>query len=265
MNVGKYGVLLLSLVVAQSASASVWGKIKNAFNDCKYDELEYRQVYEYEKSVTPKLPEHFSGRFSEQDFTDKPWMRDFRYVIVVNKSESGPMAQTMRVYENGYLIHQTKVSTGREGFELRRKNKVCTGAPMNSYWSQTPTGFYTPKYLSKDHTSSSWDADMPFAIFFDIDNGLALHQVHRHYVEYLGNRASGGCIRQDKDTAENLFLRVQQTEGATVPAVNLDGTPVLDEQGKVKYINQQFVTSEKTGQTLKFSTYSALIIVEDVR
>ncbi|WP_295903164.1 L,D-transpeptidase [uncultured Bdellovibrio sp.] len=265
MNVVKYGALALTLVMSQTASASFWGKVKNAFNDCKYDETEYQQVYQFEKETTAKLDEHFTGRFTEQDFTDKPWMKDFRYVIVVNKASRGATAQTMRVYESGLLIHQTKVSTGRENLELRRKNKVCTGAPPKSYWSQTPTGFYTPKYLSKDHKSSSWDSDMPFAIFFDLDNGLALHEVYPKYKEYLGSRASGGCIRQDKETAAAMFERVQATEGATVPMVNIDGTPVLDEQGQVKYANQQFWTSARTGETVKFNTFSALIIVEDVK
>ncbi|KYG68317.1 hypothetical protein AZI87_03415 [Bdellovibrio bacteriovorus] len=264
MNVMKYGAIVMTLVVSQTASASFWGKVKNTFNDCKYNEQEYAETLAFEKQTTEKLPEHFKGRFSESDFDTKPWMRGFRYVIVVNKASRGYEAQTMKVYENGYLIHKTKVSTGREGFELRRKNKVCTGAPPKSYWSQTPTGYYTPKYLSEDHKSSSWDSDMPYAIFFDIENGLALHQVYRGYVDMLGSRASGGCIRQDKETAENLFFRVKETERSVVPAVNLDGTPVLDENGNVKYISQQEIVHSRTGQLMKFNTFSALIIVEDV-
>lgn len=262
MNVVRTGILVVALLSTHTASASFWGKVKNAFNDCKYSEEEYKEVYAIEKAETRKLPEHFSGKFSEADFVEKPWMRDFQYVIVVNKSAKGPMAQTMRLYENGLLVHQTKVSTGREGLELRRKNKVCTGAPPKSYWSQTPTGYYTPKYLSKDHRSSSWDSDMPNAIFYDLDNGLALHEVHPSYEKYLGGRASGGCVRQDKGTAEELFNRVASTEGASIPEINLDGTPVLDEQGNVKYINQQFWVNPYTGKTAKFNTFSALIIVE---
>lgn len=263
MNVMKYGILALAIAATQPASASFWGKVKNSFNDCKYSDQEYQETYAAEALTTPKLQEHFSGRFLESDFTEKPWMRDFRYVIVVNKASRGPTAQSLRVYEGGSLIHQSKVSTGREGFELRRKNKVCTGAPAKSYWSQTPTGFYTPKYLSKDHTSSSWDSSMPFAIFFDIDNGLALHEVYPKYAEHLGSRASGGCVRQDKATAEYLFNLVAATEGATVPEVNVDGTPVLDEQGQVKYINRQFWNNSHTGETVKFNTFSTLIIIEN--
>lgn len=266
MNVKSYGMLSVALVaslITQPASASFWGRIKNAFNDCSYSDKERSQTTKAERESTPKLQENYSGLFSESDFDTKPWMRDFRYVIVVDKASKGLTAQTMRLYEFGQLVRTNKVSTGREGFELRRKNPSCTGAPPKSYWSQTPTGYYTPKFLSRDHKSSSWDSEMPFAVFFDIDNGLALHEVHPGYEKYLGGRASGGCVRQDKDSAQDTFERIAATEGARVPAVNLDGTPVLDEQGNVKYIERQIWKSASSGETLKFKTYSALIIVED--
>ncbi|MFP5519020.1 MAG: L,D-transpeptidase [Bdellovibrionia bacterium] len=263
MKLLNYSMLFVSLSLGQNASASVWGSIKNAFNDCRYTNEERAEITQLEMMITPKLPEHFAGVFSEEMFTKQPWMRDFRYVIVVNKGTKGNLAQTMRVYETGRLIHQAKVSTGREGFELKRKNPVCSGAPPKSYWSQTPTGFYTPKFLSKDHVSSSWDSDMPYAIFYDIDNGLALHQVYFKYESLLGNRASGGCTRQDPETAAELFKRVQETTGYTIPEVREDGTPVRNGDGSIRYINEQFWTNKKTGQVVKYPTYSALIIIEN--
>ncbi|MGZ3773493.1 MAG: L,D-transpeptidase [Pseudobdellovibrionaceae bacterium] len=260
----KLSALLATLVVSQNSLAiSLWGKVKNALNDCEYSDQEYQTEYNYQYAITSKLPEHFSGRFSESDFDDKPWMKEFHYVIVVDKSETGPTAQTMRVFEYGTLLLQAKISTGREKFELRRKNNVCAGAPPKSYWSQTPTGYYTPKYLDRYHNSSSWDSDMPFAIFFDVDNGLALHQVSPHYVDRLGTRASGGCVRQDEGTAEFLFKRVLATEGQPIPQINEDGTPVLNDNGDVKRIKRQVVVSKKNGQTMTFDTYSALIIIEN--
>lgn len=263
MKAGKWSSLVMVLLVAQSASAvSIWGKVKNTFNDCSYSDSERRVVLNYEKQTTPKLPDHYFGTFSQKDVYDNPWMKDFRYIIVVDRAAKGPTAQTMTVYQYGSLLYTTKVSTGRETFELRRKNKICSGAPMSSYWSNTPTGFYTPKFLSKDHRSGSWDASMPEAIFYDVDNGLALHAAGRSYIKYLGNRASGGCTRQHPEAAEQLFERVKATSGATVPEVNVNGTPVLDENGQVKYSNRQVWTS-KTGKVTQFTTFSALIIVQD--
>lgn len=264
MNVFKYGALALAMVISQNSSAvSIWGRVKNAVNDCEYTDQQRHTEVVYEKSQTKKLKENYSGHFSESDFYQKPWMRLFQYVIVVNKGSEGPNAQTLRMYEYGYKIHEAKVSTGREGFELKRKRPVCAGAPPKSYWSQTPTGFYTPKFLEKKHTSSSWDSDMPFAIFFDVENGLALHEAHPHYVDRLGSRASGGCVRQDAVSAEFVFDKVLATEGMMVPEINVDGTPALDEQGNIKQSNIQRVVFAKTGQVLKFNTYSALIIVEE--
>ena len=262
-----WGALALAIVVlaADTASASFWGKFKNAFNDCEWSKEERAQVLRTERASTPKLPDHFHGTFDESDFQTKPWMLGFRYVIVVNRAAKGLDAQTMRVYENGTQIHRAKVSTGREGFELRRKNPNCLGAPPKSYWSNTPTGFYTPQFLSRDHKSSSWDADMPFAIFYDLDNGLALHQVMQQYESRLGNRASGGCTRQDPQTAAWLFDLVKSTERTPIPEIQVDGTPVLNPDGSVKMISRQFWTQKSTGKVTPFNTFSVLIIVEDKR
>lgn len=253
---------LLILTIAQSASAtSFWGRVKNTFNDCKYT-AEDRPVIDMEKLTTVKLTDNINTQFSTNDLAEKPWMRDFRYIIVVNKADKGPNKQTLRVFENGYLVLTTKVSTGREGFELKRKNSVCAGAPPKSYWSNTPTGYYTPKFLSVDHKSSSWDSDMPFAVFFDVDNGLALHQAYPKYEKYLGSRASGGCVRMANGVAEDVFNRIALTEGSNAPLVNKDGTPVLDAEGKIVYATKQTWT-RASGRVSTFKNYSALIIVED--
>lgn len=262
MNVKALLSSVLILAMAQSASAtSLWGRVKNTFNDCKYTE-EDRPTIDFEKMTTVKLTDNIQTQFSTNDFAEKPWLRDFRYIIVVNKANKGPNKQTLRIFENGYLVLTTKVSTGREGFELKRKNQVCAGAPPKSYWSNTPTGYYQPKYLSADHKSSSWDSEMPFAVFFDVENGLALHQAYPKYEKYLGGRASGGCVRLAGGIAEDVFNRIALTEGSNAPLVNKDGTPVLDAEGKVVYSTRQLWTSPK-GRVSNFKNYSALIIVED--
>lgn len=263
MNARSILITVLSITIAPPAMAiSIWGRVKNTFNDCKYDRSD-RAIIESEKMSTAKLPDHIFAPFSTEDFTSKPWMRDFRYVIVVNRSDKGPNKQSMRVYENGYLIINTKVSTGRENFEMKRKNRVCAGAPPKSYWSNTPTGYYTPKFLSIDHKSSSWDADMPFAVFYDVENGLALHEVYPKYQKYLGSRASGGCTRIGIGIAEDIFNRISLTAGSNAPLVNKDGTPVVDAEGKIIYASSQVWVNPKSQRISKFKNYSALIIVED--
>lgn len=189
--------------------------------------------------------------FDESTFNTQPWAQEFRYVIVVNKSKVGIEAQTIKVFEYGKLIITDKVSTGRDAFESAGEH----GSKMDA-WTVTPTGYYTPEYLDKDHKSSayggkwSWlkgGVKMPYAIFFN--GGIALHERPKGTESMLGKNASGGCVRLSDTLASDLFLRVQETAGSRNPRFNVDGTPVLDAQG-------QLVHSSNTG-------YSTLIIVQN--
>lgn len=256
-------LVALTMVPAVGSAASFWGTIKNQFNDCSYSDLERREAIEVEKMFTQPLENASSDRFDIGDFERKPWMKEFQYVLVVNKAAKGKTRQSMRVFEWGYLVATTKISTGREGFELKRKNKECYGAPPKSYYSNTPTGYYTPIWLDKDKRSSSWDADMPFAMFYDIDNGLALHSANSKTEKAIGTRASGGCTRLPSKFAEDMFNRVKATEGSVIPVIQPNGEPVLDQNGYVLRKNANYHTYP-SGKTSKFSTYSVLIIIEDV-
>lgn len=199
----------------------------------------------------PVRPMDAIAEFDDGFFATKPWMREFRYVIVVNKSDAGHDAQTIKLYENGALIRREKVSTGSDAF-IRKGEHYAT----KDSWQITPTGCYTPTFLNKDHRSSvyggpfSWfvgGTKMSFAIFFT--GGIALHQAPPGTEPMLGRKASGGCIRLPETLASDLFFRVQETEGARNPRFHPDGSPLLDEDGHHVY-------STEPG-------YSALIIVLD--
>ena len=175
--------------------------------------------------------------FTEDTFNTQPWTKEFRYVIVVNKANTGKEAQTVKVYEYGVKIRQEKVSTGRDGFERKGENHA-----KNDSWTVTPTGYYTPTWLSKDHRSSayggrfSWltgGTKMPFAIFFN--GGIALHEAPKGTEGMLGKKASGGCVRLPSSLAGDLFMRVQETQGAKNPRFNVDGTAMLDSSGQQMY------------------------------
>lgn len=190
--------------------------------------------------------------FNESDFVSQAWINEFRYVVVVNKADAGKEAQSIKVYEYGKLIISDKVSTGRNEFERKGEH----GSKYDS-WTVTPTGYYTPNFLSKDHRSSAYGGKwsrifggvkMPFAIFFN--GGIALHQAPKGTEGMLGKKASGGCVRLPGDLASDLFTRIQETQGAKNPLFNVNGTPVLDAVGNLNY-------SSKSG-------FSALIIVQNV-
>ena len=79
------------------------------------------------------------------------------------------------------------VSTGAKGFE-------------------TPTGKFSPTWLSKDHESKQYeDAPMPYAVFFN--EGIAVHGTQA--VSYLGKPASHGCVRLATENAETFFDLVE--------------------------------------------------------
>jgi lipoprotein-anchoring transpeptidase ErfK/SrfK len=202
-------------------------------------------------STSLTRPTDVDVSFNQSTFESQPWTKEFHYVIVVNKANTGSEAQTIKVFEYGQLIRTEKVSTGRDQFEKKGEHHSKADS-----WTVTPTGYYVPSYLDIDHRSSayggrwSWikgGVKMPFAIFFN--GGIALHEAPKGTEGDLGKKASGGCVRLPAMLASDLFHRVEETEGAKNPRFNVDGTAMLDKDGHQMY-------STKSG-------FSALIIVQN--
>ena len=201
-------------------------------------------------TVSLTRPVDVAVNFTEADL-QQPWIKEFRYVIVVNKANEGSEKQTIKIFEYGSLIRKEKVSTGRDGFERKGENHSKADS-----WTITPTGFYTPDFLSKDHRSSAYGGafsgifggtKMPFAIFFN--GGIALHEAPKGTAGQLGKKASGGCVRLPDSLSSDLFFRIQETEGAKNPRFTVEGQPMLDMNGQ-----QLYSTKAK---------FSALIIVKN--
>lgn len=95
-----------------------------------------------------------------------------RQVMVVNVVDKAGLARTF----------MWKVSTGKSGYG-------------------TPTGAWNPTWLSRDHWSKTYDAPMPFAVFFT--GGYAIHATDA--VARLGQPASHGCVRLASDNAAMFF------------------------------------------------------------
>ena len=201
--------------------------------------------------VSVQRPVDVNVSFDQSTFKTQPWTKEFRYVIVINKANSGSEAQTVKLYEYGQLINTKKVSTGRDAFEKKGEHHS-----KRDSWTVTPTGYYTPTFISRLHKSSayggklSWltgGTKMPFAIFFN--GGIALHERPNGTQGSLGSKASGGCIRLPEGFAEDLFLRVQETFGVKNPRFTVEGTAMLDEVG-----NQMYGTRD---------AYSTLVVVQN--
>jgi hypothetical protein len=181
--------------------------------------------------------------FQPSYFESKPWVKEFHYVVVINKATKGSEAQTINVYEYGRLIIKSIVSTGRDGFEKKGEHHS-----VRDSWSVTPTGYYTPSYLDKDHRSGAYGkwrwltggTLMPYAMFFN--EGIAMHQFPKGTESQLGTNASGGCVRLKKEVAIELFTRIGETKGQRIPKFNVDGTITTDENGNYSYRNSGFST-----------------------
>lgn len=263
--VSVFSILLAMTVLSSQAHAFFdlfrpWPRQQQVPPPINYGNMGGESYYdqEYLKEITPKPTSYQLAPFSISDLEYKPWLKAFKYIIVVNKSKEGPSKQTITIYEDGYKIKSEKISSGREIFERARETED-EKRPDTPYWSITPTGYFNVKWLSKNHKSSSWKVAMPWAVFFDLKNGIALHEVPRAYVKNLGTRASGGCVRLTSTLAQEVFERIQKTAGAKVPQVRQDGTPVLDK-------NRNIVLAESTTlyDKVKEPSYSALIIVQNV-
>lgn len=147
-----------------------------------------------EPSTPPPRPVEADVHFQESDFSAKPWMREFQWVVVVNRANKGADKQSIRVYHEQSLIQYGEVKTYLESLdglqemtktkdpnrkdrkeridELAGKQwspgvfKVSTG--RNGYepkgehhsrhdsWSTTPTGFYVPQAFVQKHKSESY-------------------------------------------------------------------------------------------------------------
>lgn len=95
--------------------------------------------------------------------------------------------QTMKVTQDGRLLHQWPVSTARKG-------------------KYTPRGNYQPGWLSRHHKSSLYNgAPMPYSIFYD--GNYAIHGTNQ--VSRLGTPASAGCVRLETSNAAILFNHVK--------------------------------------------------------
>lgn len=262
--------ILVATVTPDVHAASLWKKIKDKVKGCDYSSEERDEALKSEMETTAKLPDIEIENFKESDFQTKPWLKEFKYIVVVNKLNEGPEKETLRLYEYGQLMEVKPVSTGREGFELKRKYPSCQTRPAKSYWSVTPTGYYMPQVLSEDHVSSSWGSSMPYAIFYDYKNGLAMHERPSGTEGMLGSRASGGCTRLPENFAKNFFNQVKSSEGMTVPKISENGQPELDANGEMIRISEQQVpyyshTSDDEVMT-KFRiepTFGTLIIIQN--
>ncbi|UOF01182.1 L,D-transpeptidase [Bdellovibrio reynosensis] len=149
------------------------------------------------------------------------FISEYPLVVIINKSNRGPTAQTLVMYENGFQTSVWQVSTGRERWELAKSGR--------RYFSATPVGYFYPYQLVRNHYSHTWKANMEFSVFFN--GGVAVHATTPDHYKELGTRASGGCVRLLKENAEYFYRQIEAHGKGLMPVIKRDGTVSKDRWG----------------------------------
>lgn len=195
-----------------------------------------------------------AGKLFDEEayFKGETFLSQYTNVIVINKAARGNGAQTLRLYTNRQLRLTTKVSTGREDLEIVnpiagafRKIFNAKGT-KESHWRHTTRGFYNVKRVyGYEYRSGESRAQMPYAMFFNDQRGLAVHQVPPDLaggelagIKALGSRASSGCVRVHGSYITEIHGAVKAAGKGQIPLLDTrTGQPVLDSRGQVKYTN----------------------------
>jgi L,D-transpeptidase catalytic domain len=175
--------------------------------------------------------------FNEADYlSGKSALSQFDHVIVINKAirtKTSTTGQTIRMFSHGVevTLPKTNISTGKEDVEkvkgvakLIRRWGWAKGT-TTSHWRHTTKGFYSVKRVEgANYQSGESSFHMPYAVFFNDVNGLALHEVPWEFSAeghgLLGQRASSGCVRVHKDTIPGINKAVRDSGKGLVPVIN---------------------------------------------
>jgi lipoprotein-anchoring transpeptidase ErfK/SrfK len=187
-------------------------------------------------------------------------LANFDLFLYVSKADKGPLSQRLYVFEKGAngqlkLAYDWPASTGRE-----RQEASALG---ERDFTTTPKGYYEldPRRMYRSYHSTSWDQDMPYAMFFNweregLQTGLAIHAATGSDIEKLGSRASAGCVHLAPKNAAMLFDLIQQHYRGPVPRLAYDGANLtLSNQGRFMH--------DANGRLAMTEGYRVLIRIED--
>jgi hypothetical protein len=109
----------------------------------------------------------------------------------------------------GPVRHEVFISLGAQEMRVLLDGRLDAIWPVSTARAEkrTPTGSWSPNFLSRNHRSSLYGgAPMPFSIFYH--GNYAIHGTTE--VGKLGQPASAGCVRLHPDHARTLFDRVRE-------------------------------------------------------
>lgn len=191
-------ILLLTLLVPLSvAQADIVDRLLNHYPDGVITDEQAEEMGMTELSVYQKQQKDMQDYLTSinanlsDDETNK---HRAKVVVIINdgvRTRSNPEGQTLKLYKNGKLMNKFDVSTAS------RTEKVTTSG--RRYIAVTPNGFFRPKRAYREYYSYTFFGGlMRYAVF--ITGGVATHTTTS--TQYLGTRASAGCVRMWEDEAQ---------------------------------------------------------------
>jgi lipoprotein-anchoring transpeptidase ErfK/SrfK len=107
---------------------------------------------------TVPAPIQYPASFSEQDFFSKPWMTNYKYVVVINKSTEGSDKQSIRIYRNGKIVSYSEIASflsalnPKDRADLKNLDLVIKKAESNknTFGSQPTTDMYPEIVVPRD-------------------------------------------------------------------------------------------------------------------
>ncbi|MBY0227141.1 MAG: L,D-transpeptidase [Hyphomicrobium sp.] len=139
----------------------------------------------------------------------------------INESEKAAAAAPPPPPPQPTLLININLTTQRMVVTEGGKPKYTWAISSGAYGYPTPTGTFTPSWMSKMWYSKQYDnAPMPHSIFFK--GGAAIHATSS--IHLLGTPASHGCVRLAPSNAAKLYAMVSR-HGKDRTQISVHGRP----------------------------------------
>jgi len=172
----------------------------------------------------------------------------YNIIIQIDKAAPGKSLHAQRVRVHRYypdtqsvaFVSRWDASTGAETPKEDVKGRLAK--------RQTHAGYYNVEFLDIDAYSRSWDGPMPYAVYWDYNQGFAIHATEWFNYFKLGRRASAGCTRLHERHATELYAMIDSMGKAwTYKLDRNSGEPVRD----------------ANGNPVVHWSYQAMVLIED--
>lgn len=174
----------------------------------------------------------------------------YSIIIQIDKAPPGQSLHAQRV-----RIHRYNSETGSIEFLARWDASTGMETPKEDMKGRmarrkTHPGYYNIEFLEIDAYSDSWDGPMPYAMYWDYNQGFAIHATEWFAYFKLGRRASAGCTRLHENHATELFAMIESMgKNHSYKLDRETGKPVRDANGNpvIQWTYQAMVLIEDHG------------------